>query len=137
MRQILSKLLGITYLQQLGIGLPSLHRNPVPTSGPKRQSRETRRSLTVRNLRGSIPGNGYSAKHKFRSPCSLWKLPDSRYGRTPNHASQSAKNTEHEMCDAGQVGKPRRRAWGGKRNFSLMHLVTRVHWKNNRSYSHE
>jgi hypothetical protein len=24
-----------------------------------------------------------------------------------------------------------------KRNFSLMHLVTRVHWENDRSKSHE
>ena len=74
---------------------------------------QTRRSFTIWNLRGSIPGNGHSAKHKLRSPCRLWNLPDSPYGRTPNHASQPAKNTEHEMCDAGQVGKPRRRAWGG------------------------
>jgi hypothetical protein len=61
------------------------------------QQRKPRRSLTLRNLRGSILGNEYSAKHKFRSPCQLWNWPDSLQGRTPNHASQPAKNTEQEM----------------------------------------
>jgi hypothetical protein len=80
--------------------IPSIAATHSHCEGP----RQTRRSFTIWNLRGSIPGNGHSAKHKLRSPCRLWNLPDSPYGRTPNHASQPANNTEHEMCDAARWG---------------------------------
>ena len=92
-----------------------------------RQPLRHHRSLTVRNLRGSIPGNGHSAKHKFRSPCQLWNWPGSLM--RARKVAQPPDVTP--VAAAGRERTPASKC-SEKRKASLSSLLARAAWDDNR-----